>query len=255
MPVHRTRAGARFVAIAAIAAVAFGWVAVTGHAARGSAPPSVHRGNGLRAHPSVRVRAAQRSLRRLGYHVRVDGRFGRLTVLAVLRYQSRHGLKSDGVVGRSTRRALQRSVAHVERVARRARRRRARARRHARPPAHGAAPGRPPAPGAAPGGPSARGTAPASRPEAPAAVVSPVAAPAPPAVPHALTPVPAPATPRAADAASDGRVLLTIAALAAVLLVAAVPVLRQPVRWGSPASGRRGAGGAAGAARRRPRRV
>jgi putative peptidoglycan binding protein len=239
MTAYRNRVGARFVAIAVVAAVALGSVPVMGHAARRGASPSVARGNGLRARPSVRVRAAQHSLRRLGYRLSADGRFGRRTERAVLRYQARHGLKADGVVGRSTRRALRRSVARVERIARRARRRRAHARRERRPPARDARTAR--------------------HPRTPStAVVPPAAAPAAvlPDVPQA--PTPAPGSARAVEAGSGRppQVLLTIAAVAAVLFIAAAPLLREPLRWGPPASGRRNArSGAAGGPRRRPRRV
>src|SRR3954462_8490910 len=112
----RNVASPRAIAIAAIAAIASGWVLLTppvaGDAALASAS-SVHRGNGLRARPSIRIRAAQRPPRKLGYHLRVDGRFGRRTARAARRYQSRPGLRVDGIVGRTTRRALRRSVARV----------------------------------------------------------------------------------------------------------------------------------------------
>jgi lysozyme family protein len=212
------------IAIAAIAVIASGWVLVTlpvvGDAARASAS-SVHRGNGLRSRPSIRVRAAQRALRRLGYHLRVDGRFGRRTERAVRRYQSRHGLRVDGVVGRTTRRALRRSVARVDRVTRaRARRaRRARVRRHRRAQAqHANAARRTVAPPAAvlpsPTAPRPSGS---PRPVPPASVTQPAAA--------------------STDRARRGWVvLLAITVLAVVLFVAAAPVLRA-----SAPSGRRGA--------------
>jgi putative peptidoglycan binding protein len=211
MTAHRN---ARFiVAIAAIAALVFAWVPVPGDAARRGRAPSVARGNGLRARPSVRVRAAQRSLRRLGYHLGVDGRFGRRTERAVRRYQSRHGLRVDGVVGRATRRALQRSVARVERIARaRARRaRRTRAHRRRRPQPHQAA--RAPHPAAAP-----------------AVAALPAPASAPPSVP--APPVAAPAAASADHTRKGWAVPLTIVVLTVVLFVAAAPMLRQPAPGG-----------------------
>lgn len=209
------------IAIAAIAVIASGWVLVTPpvafDAARASAS-SVHRGNGLRARPSIRVRAVQRALRRLGYHVRVDGRFGRRTQRAVRRYQARHGLHVDGIVGRGTRRALRHSVARVDRVTR-ARARRVRARRHRRAQARHA--------NAAP-----HTAAP------PVAVLPSTTAPRPSGSPR---PIPsASATQPAATATDQARrgrvVLLMIAVLAVVLFVVATPILR-----GSARGGRRGA--------------
>ena len=209
------------IGIAAIAVIASGWVLVTppvvGDAARASAS-SVHRGNGLRSRPSVRVRAAQRALRRLGYHLRVDGRFGRRTERAVRRYQSRHGLRVDGVVGRTTRRALRRSVARVGRVSR-ARARRARVRRHRRAQAHHADAARRTAapPAAVLPSPTAPRPSGSPRPVAPASVTQPAAA--------------------STDRARQGWVvLLAITVLAVVLFVAAAPVLRA-----SGPGGRRGA--------------
>jgi peptidoglycan hydrolase-like protein with peptidoglycan-binding domain len=211
-------------AIAAIAVIASGWVlvapTVVRDAARASAS-SVHRGNGLRSRPSIRVRAAQRALRKLGYHLRVDGRFGRRTERAVRRYQSRHGLRVDGVVGRTTRRALRRSGARVDRVTRaRARRaRRARARRHRRAQTHhaNAAPRTAAPPAAVLPSPSAPRPSGSPRPVPPASVTQPAAA--------------------STDQARRGWVvLLAITVLAVVLFVAAAPVLRE-----SGPGGRRGA--------------
>ena len=218
----RNVASPRAIAIAAIAVIAAGWVLPTppggGDAARASAS-SVHRGNGLRARPSIRVRTAQRALRKLGYHVRVDGRFGRRTERAVRRYQSRHRVRVDGIVGRTTRRALRRSVARVDRVTRaRARRaRRARARRHRRAQAHHA--------NAAP-----RTAA------SPDAVLPTLTVPRPSGSPRPVPP--ASVTEPAAASIDQARrrwvVLLTITVLALVLFVAAAPILREP------APGRRG---------------
>lgn len=44
----------------------------------------------------------QRALRRAGYRVAVDGRFGRQTDRAVTRFQRKHGLAPDGTVGPET---------------------------------------------------------------------------------------------------------------------------------------------------------
>ena len=225
MTTRRNVVSPRAIALAAIAVIAAGWVLLTppltGDAGRASAS-SVHRGNGLRARPSIRVRAAQRALRKLGYHLRVDGRFGRRTERAVRRYQSRHGLRVDGIVGRSTRRALRRSVARVDRVRRaRARRaaRRARARRHRRAHAHHAK--------TAP-----RTVAP------PAAVLPSPAAPRPSGSPRPVPPasVTEPAVASTDETHPRWAVLLTISVLAVVLFVAAAPVLRE-----SAPRGRRGA--------------
>jgi Putative peptidoglycan binding domain len=59
------------------------------------------------SHGSRRVREVQRRLNRLGYQSGpVDGLFGPITERAVHRFQMRHGLRVDGVVGRHTLRAL-----------------------------------------------------------------------------------------------------------------------------------------------------
>ena len=227
-----TRRTARLIVIAAIAAIAFAWIPVAGDARR-SAPPAVHRGNGLRARPSVRVRIAQRELRRLGYHLRVDGRFGRLTVLAVLRYQARHGLRSDGVVGRATRRALQRSVARVERIARRARARRRGAHRRHHAPAT-TAPRAHRTPATAPRAPaSAR---PPRAPVSPAGVVPAASAARPSGVPTVPTAAPAEAQAATVHARRGWAGPFTIVARAVVLFIAAAPMLRE-----SAPGGRRGA--------------
>jgi hypothetical protein len=218
MTAHRN---ARFiVAIAAIAALVFAWIPVPGDAARRGRAPSVARGNGLRARPSLRVRAAQRALHRLGYSLSVDGRFGRRTERAVRRYQSRHGLRVDGVVGRATRRALQRSVARVDRLARararHARARRTRARRERRAQARRAA--RAPHTAAPP--------AVAALPVPAGAAPSPVPSPPPPASAGA------PAAASGAHARRGWAVPLSIGVLTLVLFVAAAPMLREPASGG-----------------------
>lgn len=48
------------------------------------------------------VRAAQRLLRKADYDIPINGKFGPATRDATLKYQRISGLKSDGVVGRST---------------------------------------------------------------------------------------------------------------------------------------------------------
>jgi hypothetical protein len=41
-----------------------------------------------------------------GHHLKLDGKYGPLTEAAVRRYQERHNLKVDGIVGRATRKSL-----------------------------------------------------------------------------------------------------------------------------------------------------
>jgi peptidoglycan DL-endopeptidase CwlO len=53
-----------------------------------------------------RIAEVQRALRRDGYRVSVDGRYGRSTRDALLRYQARHGLHRTGEPDAATRRAL-----------------------------------------------------------------------------------------------------------------------------------------------------
>lgn len=54
------------------------------------------------------VRFIQRALRRAGYRVAVDGRYGLETDVAITRFQRRHGLEPDGIVGPATWRVLTR---------------------------------------------------------------------------------------------------------------------------------------------------
>lgn len=57
------------------------------------------------------VREVQELLRDLGYYnSSIDGYFGKLTRRAALRFQKEHGLKADGIVGKTTLKALQ--IAH-----------------------------------------------------------------------------------------------------------------------------------------------
>lgn len=48
------------------------------------------------------VKKVQRALRRAGQHVTIDGRFGPETDVAVTRFQEKHGLEADGIVGPTT---------------------------------------------------------------------------------------------------------------------------------------------------------
>ncbi|HEY5627093.1 MAG TPA: peptidoglycan-binding protein [Nitrospira sp.] len=48
------------------------------------------------------VTSVQRALRRAGYRIAVDGRFGPTTETALMRFQRKHGLRADGVVGPRT---------------------------------------------------------------------------------------------------------------------------------------------------------
>ena len=48
------------------------------------------------------VKQVQRALRRAGQPVSIDGRFGPQTVVAVTRFQQKHGLEPDGIVGPTT---------------------------------------------------------------------------------------------------------------------------------------------------------
>ncbi len=54
------------------------------------------------------VTAIQSALRRAGYRVTADGRYGPETAAAIKRFQHRHGLVEDGIIGPDTWRALMR---------------------------------------------------------------------------------------------------------------------------------------------------
>jgi Putative peptidoglycan binding domain len=72
-----------------------------------------------KSHGSRRVREVQRMLNRLGYHSGpVDGLFGPITERAVHRFQMRHGLRVDDIVGRHTLRALRADHHHTAKPAR-----------------------------------------------------------------------------------------------------------------------------------------
>jgi putative chitinase len=52
----------------------------------------------------------QEQLRELGHPLAIDGDFGPATELAVMEFQSAHRLKTDGIVGKKTWAALERSA-------------------------------------------------------------------------------------------------------------------------------------------------
>jgi peptidoglycan hydrolase-like protein with peptidoglycan-binding domain len=96
---------------ALVAVLAALWIPATGHAAardRLASAGVLERGSGYQsAGGSDAVRILQRRLRRLGNEPGpIDGFYGPLTQGAVERFQQRHGLAADGVVGRQTRRSL-----------------------------------------------------------------------------------------------------------------------------------------------------
>jgi peptidoglycan hydrolase-like protein with peptidoglycan-binding domain len=108
------------------------------HAAAAQQRPAVllKEGNGMRGHPSIRVRAVQRALVRRGYSVGapgIDGRYGPLTTWAVRRFQVGRQLRVDGIVGPRTRHALGLTVRGSPLVERRARRPEQRRRARTRP--------------------------------------------------------------------------------------------------------------------------
>jgi len=99
-------------AIAALAAtLVVLWAPAIGHAAerdRLASAGQLARGSGYdSARDTDAVRILQRRLRRLGDEPGpVDGLYGPLTEGAVKRFQERHGLAVDGIVGRQTKRSL-----------------------------------------------------------------------------------------------------------------------------------------------------
>ena len=98
-----------FAALVAVLTVL--WIPATSHAAERSTVASaglLERGSGYQsAGGSDAVRIVQRRLRRLGDEPGpIDGLYGPLTQGAVERFQERHGLAVDGIVGRQTRRTL-----------------------------------------------------------------------------------------------------------------------------------------------------
>ena len=68
---------------------------------------------GIRLVAQVRadVRRYQLALDRVGYHLVVDGKFGRHTRLATMHFQAKHRLVVDGLAGPRTNAALMRAVA------------------------------------------------------------------------------------------------------------------------------------------------
>src|SRR3954451_22814018 len=96
----RRRAGALLVACALAPAAALPGTA--------QALPTLHHGD------------RGRSVERLqhGLHIAADGVFGRGTVHAVKRFQRRHGLHADGVVGAATWRMIRHSIHRSHTVAR-----------------------------------------------------------------------------------------------------------------------------------------
>ncbi|MDP9345061.1 MAG: peptidoglycan-binding protein [Actinomycetota bacterium] len=114
MTTHRSAPGNRARSLTIAAAVLLATLLLTtapasAHAASSATTPLLHQGIGMKASPSIRVRALQRALRQRGYHLGApgaDGRYGPLTENAVRRFQATHRLRVDGITGPHTWAAL-----------------------------------------------------------------------------------------------------------------------------------------------------
>jgi peptidoglycan hydrolase-like protein with peptidoglycan-binding domain/DNA invertase Pin-like site-specific DNA recombinase len=101
-------------AIVAIAVLMTATAPTAAHARPTGSAPELSQGAGMGAAASPAVKRVQRALTRRGYGLGAagtDGRFGPITDAAVRRLQADRGLAVDGIVGRHTRAALQRTVA------------------------------------------------------------------------------------------------------------------------------------------------